>query len=307
VVLVSSGAIGCGMKTMGFKKRPQELKTLQACAAIGQGKLMKAYEDLFSEFGYHTGQVLLTRNGFQDRARCLNVRHTIQELVRLRAVPIINENDTVSTEEIRFGDNDTLSVCVAELIEADLLILLSDVDGVYAGGRAGDVISRVDQLSEVDELFQHVFNREKKVVTAGGMQTKLEVAKRAMRSGISKKIGTLFVTPKTERRGFKKNWLTDLTQAHGNIQVDDGAYKALLQGGKSLLPSGVRELDGHFKAGDSVRVSTEEGKTFARGIVNYSKEELSRIKGKRTSDIAAILGYKHHDEVIHRDNLVILE
>ncbi len=325
IVLVSSGAIGCGMKTLGFKKRPKELKTLQACAAVGQGKLMKAYEDFFSDFGYHTGQVLLTRNVFQDQARCLNARNTIQEILHLKTIPIINENDTVSTEEIRFGDNDTLSVCVAELIEADLLILLSDVNGIYIDGKSSEIVSEVDKTEVVDELFKHVFSHEKKVVTAGGMQTKLEVSKRAMRNGIStvvmngkerdgilkllagEAIGTLFAATTKTRQGFKKNWLTGLTQAHGNIQVDEGAYRALSDGGKSLLPSGVRCVEGNFKAGDSVRISTEAGKTFARGIVNYSKEELSKIQGKKSSEIATVLGYKHQDEVIHRDNLVILE
>ena len=324
VVMVSSGAIGCGMKTLGLKKRPKELKLLQACAAIGQGKLMKAYEDLFSQFGCHTGQILLTRNSFQDRARCLNIRNTLTELLRFGVIPIVNENDTVSTEEIRFGDNDTLSVSVSELIQADLLVLLSDVDGIYLDGKSSEIVSKVDSVQAVDELFKHIFSHQKKVVTAGGMQTKLEVSKRAMKNGIStvvmsgkekdgiqklfsgENLGTVFVASKVSY-GFKKNWLLDLTKAHGNLTVDEGAYRALSEGGKSLLPSGISRVEGHFKAGDSVRVSTVGGKTFARGIVNYSNDELLRIKGKKTSEILSILGYKHDDEVIHRDNLVMME
>ena len=323
VIIVSSGAIGCGMKTLGLKRRPKELKTLQACAAIGQGKLMKAYEDLFSSFDRHTGQVLLTRDAFQDRVRCMNVRNTFHELLRLNVIPVVNENDTVSTEEIKFGDNDTLSVCVSELVDANLLILLSDADGLYINEETREIISCVENAEMVDDLFKHVFSQRKNVVTAGGMKTKLEAARRAMNSGIStvvmngkkkggisqlmngESVGTLFFGSQS-RRGFKTNWLTNLTQAHGNIRIDQGAYAALLKGGKSLLPSGVREVEGHFKAGDSVRISTEDGKTFARGIVNYSKDDLNKIKGRKTSEIVSILGSKREDEVIHRDNFVLV-
>ena len=324
VVIVSSGAIGCGMKVLGYKKRPNELPLLQACAAVGQGKLMKAYEDIFSSFGYHSAQVLLTRDGLQDRVRCLNIKNTLRTLLRTDAIPVVNENDTVSTEEIRFGDNDTLSVAVAEVIEADLLILLTDVDGIYQNGNAQSVVSEVASQQEVDALFQHVFSHQKKVVTMGGMRSKLEVAKRAMKNGIptvimngknpqglmqlfqGENIGTL-VTAGKVRQGFKKNWLVHLTEAHGNLTIDTGARKALVEGGKSLLPSGVIDVTGHFRAGDSVRISTAEGKVFARGIVNYSSDELQKIKGKKTKDIIAILGYAHQAEVIHRDNLVMTE
>ncbi|PIQ85423.1 MAG: glutamate 5-kinase [Candidatus Omnitrophica bacterium CG11_big_fil_rev_8_21_14_0_20_45_26] len=324
VVLVSSGSIGCGMKTLGLKHRPKELKTLQACAAIGQGKLMKAYEDMFAQYGHHTGQILLTRTGFQDRVRCLNIRNTLQELLKLKVIPIVNENDTVSTEEIRFGDNDTLSIAVAELVEAELLILLSDVDGVYLNHDSREIVSRIDRSEQIDELFTHIFSRQKKVVTAGGMQMKLEVSKRAMRNGIStvvmngrdldgvkrlledKPVGTLFAAQPV-KHGFKKNWLRDLTQAHGSLTVDDGAHQALVEGGRSLLPSGIVSVDGHFRAGDSVKLLTAAGQTFARGIVNYSNDELRQIKGKKSANIKEVLGYMHNPEVIHRDNLVMME
>ena len=184
ILIVSSGAIGCGMKTLGIKRKPKELKMLQACAAVGQGKLMKAYEDLFSEFRFHTGQVLLTRDAFDDRVRSSNIRNTFGELIRLKTIPIINENDTVSTEEIRFGDNDSLSAFVAEIVNADLLIILSDVDGLYASDTR-EVISEVNGAEAVDELFKHIFPHKKSIVTAGGMRSKLEVAKRAMKNGIS--------------------------------------------------------------------------------------------------------------------------
>lgn len=321
VMVVTSGAIGCGMKALGLKRKPKELKTLQACAAIGQSHLMKNYEELFGQYERRIGQVLLTRIAFQDRTRCMNIRNTLQELLHLRATPVINENDTVSTEEIRFGDNDTLSVCVAELVEADLLVLLSDVDGLYVEEA---IVGQVDDASEVDRLFAHIFSKKKNVVTAGGMTTKLEAAKRAMRSGIStvmlngtkddvvldflsgEPVGTFFVGSKV-KQGFKRNWLTDLTQASGNLLVDEGAYNAIVKNGKSLLPSGIRNVEGNFAAGDSVRISGPDGKMFARGIVNYSKDELVRIRGAKTSEILSILGYKHDDEVIHRDDLVVVE
>lgn len=295
---------------------------LQACAAIGQGKLMKTYEELFSQHSRHAAQVLLTRDAFQDRARCLNIRNTLYELLRLGVVPVINENDTVSTEEIRFGDNDTLSIFVSELIEADLLILFSDVDGLYVSEETKQVIDQVDDVAEVDRLFKHVFSNRSSGVTVGGMQTKLEAAKRAMQSGISTVVlngrtedvlsrlmkgeclGTWFVGGRS-RRSFRKNWLSNLTQARGVVHVDVGARLALLEKGKSLLPSGVCAVEGDFKAGDSVRVAAEDGKTFARGMVNYSSDDLARIKGKKTSEIALALGYKREDEVIHRDNLVV--
>ncbi len=322
LVIVSSGAIGCGMSVLRMKRKPKELPLLQAYAATGQGKLMKRYEELFSSFGHHAAQVLVTRDGFQDRVRCFNMKNTFESLLRLGVIPVVNENDTVSTEEIRFGDNDALSVSVAELIEADMLVLLTDVDGLYMDGDRKKIISEVLTADAVDVLFQHVFSHEKKIITRGGMESKLEVAKRAMKNGIAvavlngkvkgsieqltngEEIGTLFLASGT-KKGFKKNWVTNLTEAHGNLSVDSGAHTALKDGGKSLLASGIREVTGHFKAGDSVKVSSGDGKVFARGIVNYSSEELKKIAGKKTTEIVSILGYKHADEVIHRDNLVI--
>ncbi len=324
IVLVSSGAIGCGMKLLRLKKRPRELPLLQACAAVGQGKLMKAYEELFSTSGYHAAQVLLTREAFQDRVRCLNMKNTFESLLKLGVVPIVNENDTVSTEEIRFGDNDTLSVSVAELVAADLLILLSDVDGFHVDGGRSQYLEEVASVQEVDDLFKHIYTIEKKVVTRGGMASKLEVAKRAMKSGIAavvmngkekealsklfrhEPIGTFFF-PADTKQGFKKNWLANLTIAHGTIRVDDGAHRAIVEGGKSLLPSGVRHVDGNFKAGDSVRLMADGGEVFARGIVNYSSEELRKIMGKKSHEIESILGFRREDEVVHRDNLVVTE
>lgn len=322
IIIVSSGAIGCGMSVLKMKRKPKELPLLQACAATGQGKLMKRYEELFSSFGHHAAQVLITRDGFQDRVRCLNMKNTFESLLRLGVIPVVNENDTVSTEEIRFGDNDALSVSVAELIEADMLVLLSDVDGLYMDGDRSKIISEVLTADAVDVLFQHVFSHHKKIITRGGMESKLEVAKRAMKNGITVSvlngkgkdsleklfngddIGTLFFAS-GNRQGFKKNWVSNLTEAHGNVFIDSGAYAALKDGGKSLLASGIRDVSGNFKAGDSVKVSANDGTVFARGIVNYSSDELKKIVGKKTSEIVAILGYKHTDEVIHRDNLVI--
>jgi len=322
LVVVTSGAIGCGMSVLKIKRKPKELPLLQACAATGQGKLMKRYEELFSSAGHHAAQVLLTRDGFQDRVRCLNMKNTFESLLRLGVIPVVNENDTVSTEEIRFGDNDALSVSVAELIEADMLILLTDVDGLYLDGEGKKIVSEVHSISAVDALFQHVFSHRKKIITRGGMESKLEVAKRAMKNGIStvvlngkdkqsieklfsgEIVGTLFLAAES-KKSFKKNWMANLTDPHGNLLVDAGAFTALKNGGKSLLPTGIREVEGSFKAGDSVKISLRDGKIFARGIVNYSSDELRKIIGKKTADIVEILGYKHTDEVVHRDNLVL--
>ncbi len=319
VVLVSSGAIGCGMDVLGLKSRPKELPLLQACAAIGQGKLMKFYEDFFSKRKFHTAQILLTRDGIQDRERYLNARNTFNALLRMRVLPVVNENDTVATEEIRFGDNDNLSAFVSALVEADLLVILSDVDGFYLKGKTR--LDQVKSLSQIDkDLRAHLYSNER-AETTGGMEAKLEAARLAMQSGVpmviangrekgilkkilaGEPVGTWFHAS-LKKRALRKNWLA-FSHAKGDLEVDDGARKALIERGTSLLPTGIRKVHGAFNLGDAVRIIDAKGAEIARGLANYGAEELEKIRGHRTDEIQKLLGYKYYDEVIHRDNMVI--
>lgn len=320
MVLVSSGAIACGMDVLDLKLRPKELPRLQACAAIGQGKLMKIYEEFFSRRGYHTAQVLLTRDGIEDRERYLNARNTLLTLLKMKIIPVVNENDTVATEEIRFGDNDTLSALVSSLVDADFLLILSDVEGFYLKDKT--ILSCVDSLHQLDhELRSHIFTN-KREKTTGGMETKLQAARFLMQAGIpmvvgsgsdeqildkilsGESAGTRFSSGR-ERRAQKKNWLA-FSKTAGDIQVDSGAKRAILEGGKSLLPSGVIRVSGKFGLGDIVRIVDPEGTTVGRGLANYSSEDLEKIKGLKTHEIGKVLGYKYYDEVIHRDNLAVV-
>lgn len=320
-ILVSSGAIACGMDMIHLRKRPAELPVLQACAAIGQGKLMKIYEDFFVKQKFHTAQVLLTQDILHDHERYLNVRNTFFSLLHLGVLPVVNENDTVVTDEIRFGDNDRLSAIVAQIVGADLLINLSNVNGLLNEKSA--VIPSVNSLRDLDELKRHAF--ETKVEkTVGGMKSKLDAARILMSSGIPmmiangkdfrilKKIfsgdelGTFFV-PSQKKASLTKNWLIYSASPKGKIVVDEGAYEAIQNGGKSFLARGILQLEGHFKAGDAIRLTRSKGEEFARGLTNYSREELDKIRGKKSNEIEGVLGYKFYDEVIHRDNLVLLQ
>lgn len=321
VILVSSGAIALGMETLGRTKRPTALPELQACAAIGQGKLMKAYETSFSAHGFHTAQVLLTRDGLQDRQRYVNAKRTIETLLEMGMVPIVNENDTVATEEIKFGDNDILAAQVANMTEANLLVLLSDIDGFYL--RDKTLIRQIHSPDELKEYTSHIHEKRNEK-TAGGMKTKLEAAQMAMRSGIpvvlangrdgevmmrilkGEEVGSLFF-PVSGKTSARKIWLAHSASAKGTLTVDSGAYRALREGKKSLLASGVTACSGNFKLGDSVRLSDEKGHVFACGLVNYSSDEIGKIKGRKTKDVSELLGYKRSDELIHRNNLVFLE
>jgi len=320
-ILVSSGAIACGMDMIRVKKRPQELPLLQACAAIGQGKLMKVYEDFFVKKKYHTAQILLTQDILHDRQRYLNTRNTFNALLDLGILPIVNENDTVVTDEIRFGDNDRLSAIVSQIVGADLLINLSNVSGVL--DQEQKVVSEVQTLKELENLKRMVFV-SKAEKTVGGMKSKLDAARILMSSGIpmmigdgkdfnilrrifnSENVGTLFV-PFKRRTSFTRTWLIYSASPKGKVFLDRGAFEAVWSRGKSLLPGGIINLEGHFKAGDAVRVLNEKGEEFARGLTNYSREELEKIQGKRSSEIEQLLGHKFYDEVIHRDNLVLLK
>jgi glutamate 5-kinase len=318
IIVVTSGAIGAGMGLLGLKKRPVKLEELQATASIGQSHLMQLYSDHFKERGYHVGQILLTQEDFNDRKRYLNIKYTIQTLLRHNAVPIINENDTISTEEIKCGDNDRLSSLVSDLCHADMLILLSDVDGLLD--------EKCNVISEVDEITPKVsrLTRSGKCeFGTGGMASKLDAIRKAASSGIEcviangkaknvivdaingKRVGTRFNASKSKLLA-KKRWIAFSSKAKGAIIVDSGAREALSGKNKSLLSSGIVGIDGNFAAGDVVKIADKASKEFARGLSNYSSSELLKIKGLKTTEIKAALGYKGADEVVHKDNLVIL-
>lgn len=325
VVVVSSGAVGSGMGELGIEKRPVTLPELQAVAAVGQSKLISMYDDCFKLHGYHAAQILLTREDFEDRQRYLNTCNTIHTLFRLKAIPVVNENDTISVDEIKFGDNDALSALVTNLLNAELLIILSSVDGLYdkhpTGKSKAAVIPIVENVS--DEIRQLAFDLKTKR-GVGGMQTKLEAASvvtnageaviiaNGRMDGVLKKIvqgehiGTLFL-PKHEKLASRKRWIGYTIKPKGKISIDDGATHALRDKGKSLLASGIVSVEGIFSKGDIVSISGKgNGAIIARGLTNYSSAEIEKIKGCSTVHIAKVLGYKLYDEVIHRDNMVIL-
>lgn len=320
IVLVSSGAIGLGMQLLKLKTRPKRIPILQACASMGQGKLMHAYEKCFSKKGIHTAQMLLTRDGLENRDRFLNARNTLESLIRIKALPIVNENDTVSTEEIRFGDNDRLSVQVGHLFHADLIVLLSDVDGFYL--KDGSRVRKVCSETEIEqELMKHLKGKSNEK-SAGGMKAKLESARVAMKLGIPLLIlnghekhilssalrgedkGTLFI-PGISQRSAKEKWIAFSAPRSGALVLDDGACKAVAEDKRSLLARGITKIVGEFQAKKIVELQTSSGEVFGRGIVRYSSRDLNLIAGKKSQEIQSILGYKVQDEVIHRNDLVV--
>lgn len=323
-VLVSSGAIASGMARLGLTERPRSIPEKQAAAAVGQSALMWHYEQAFARHGLKVAQVLLTQEDISHRARYLNARNTLLTLLEFGVLPIVNENDTVAVEEIKVGDNDNLSALVAHLIDADLLVLLTDVDGLYTGDpRLNPDAHRIDVVEAVTEEIHRLAQDGEGTVSVGGMSTKLQAAEKAMASGFPMVIasgreahtlerllkgepaGTIFL-PTRDRLGARKRWLAFAVPPQGRLTVDAGAKRALTERGKSLLPSGVVEVEGEFQAGEVVALATADGKEFARGLTNYDAEELRRIRGAKTTAIEAILGYKRLDEVIHRDNLAVL-
>ena len=321
VVLVSSGAIAAGRAGLGLKVKPRTIPEEQAAAAVGQTRLMHLYSECFDRNGFCAGQVLLTQADLRDRKRYLNARNTILTLLRAGVIPVVNENDTVAVDELyfgnRFGDNDILSALVTNLIEAELLVILTDVDGLFSND---ELIGEVRKVSSAIESYAR---EEKSSFGKGGMASKIKAAKIVTESGEKviiangkmprvlhkvlhgDNIGTLFL-PAKERIGAKKRWIAFTLQPRGNLTVDEGAKKAL-KNGKSLLPSGIREMDGRFRTGDAVSVRDGVGMEFARGIINYTSEEVEKIIGVKSGKIESILGYKSYDEIIHRDNLVMVE
>jgi len=328
IILVSSGAVAAGMGELGYAKKPASIPEQQACAAVGQGLLVGIYNKFFREYGAKGAQILLTSSDLENRNRYLNAFNTLKTLIDYGVIPVINENDTVVTKEIKVGDNDTLAARVSGLVEAGLLVNLSDVPGLYNGNPNAKnnnlkLISKVENITE--EIEEMAGGKGSKVGT-GGMETKIEAAKIAVNSGVQMiigpgedknsllklvemaennkfNLGTTFLTKK-DRLSKRKQWLNFNLPSMGKIIVDQGAAEALIKRGKSLLPGGIVELSGEFNSGDPVTIS-DGSQDIGKGIVNYSSEEVEKIKGAHSSSIRKILGYFNKSEVIHRDNMVI--
>jgi len=324
IVLVSSGAIAEGVRRLGWSRRPSSIHQLQAAAAVGQMGLVQAYESAFARFGLHTAQILLTHQDLADRRRYLNARSTLVTLLGLDVIPIINENDTVTTDEIRFGDNDTLGALVANLVEADALVLLTDQQGLYSADPRRDASAKLVEAARAgDPQLEAMAGGTGSALGRGGMLSKVLAAKRAARSGAStviadgrvedvllrlmrgESIGTFLSAPDQSLRA-RKQWLADHVQLAGRLTLDAGAARALTRDGKSLLPIGVVRVDGEFERGEIVGCFDADGREVARGLVNYSAQEAARIMRRASSEIEAILGYVDEPELIHRDNMVLL-
>ncbi len=325
VVLVSSGAIAAGLRKLGLtRKKGMPLSLKQAAAAIGQSSLMWMYEKTFNTHERKVAQVLLTREDLSNRVRFLNARNTLRTLLDYGVVPIINENDTVSVDEIKFGDNDNLSGMAVHLADADLLVILSDIDGLYTAdpklNPSADLIPVVEKITaELERSAGDALS----LIGTGGMRSKIMTAKKVGAYGVpmviingrkpgmlqalfeGRDVGTLFL-PRADKQDSRKHWIAYTVSATGRLVVDDGGREALMHKGKSLLPGGVIKVEGAFKAGECVTCVDRAGNAFARGLVKYSSLDLERIKGLKTSQIASILGHKDYDEVIHRDDLVLL-
>lgn len=323
VLVVSSGSIAEGVARLGWRGRPQALHRLQAAAAIGQMGLVQAYESCFQRYGLITAQVLLTHADLSDRGRYFNARRTLLSLLRLGAIPVINENDTVATEEIRFGDNDTLAGLVANLVEAGLLVILTDQPGFFERDPRHHPKACMIPLARAGDPVLEPMAGEGGVLGRGGMRTKLTAAALAARSGAAtaivsgsvdnillriaagEELGTLLL-PLEEPIAARKLWLAGTLHPKGRLVLDDGAVRVLREAGKSLLAVGVTQVDGKFNRGDLVSCVAADGKEVARGLVNYSADETRRIMGKASERIEAILGYVDDPELIHRDDLVLM-
>src|SRR6184192_2870950 len=322
-VVVSSGAVALGVERLQFRQRPQEMALKQAAAAVGQSRLMRLYDDELERRGLQCAQVLLTHGDIADRGRYLNARRALGELLARNVVPVINENDTVSVEEIKFGDNDALAAMVVDLVEADLLVILTDAGGVYtADPRREAGAKRIPEIERVTAAVEALAGGGSSDLGTGGMITKLRAARRASESGVPSAIvpgepgvlprlfegadvGTV-VLAQGERRRLRQRWMLDL-KARGELRVDDGAREALLARKKSLLPSGVREVRGSFLSGDPIEIASLDGRPFARGLAVYGADEVRRIQGLRSAEIESKLGYRLLDCVVHRDDLVVTQ
>ncbi len=323
VIVVTSGAIASGMELLDLRKKPKEIEKRQALASIGQVVLMRMYMEMFEKEGLKIGQILITHEDIKNKERCLNLMNTLNALLAMDIVPVINENDALSFREIRFGDNDNLSAVIAQISSTDLLFLLSDVEGLFEQDPKkypGTPMIRV--VKKIDDEIERLAGGTKSEKSTGGMVSKIEAAKKAGSYGIStvivkgdiedvvwkvirgEKIGTRFLP---ERKLARKKWWTAFAfKARGSILVDDGAGEALLHRGKSLLPSGVTGTRGDFRRGECVEIVGPAGVTIGKGITNYASSEINKVKGSKTVDMEKRLGYKYTDEIVHRDNMVIL-
>jgi glutamate 5-kinase len=317
--VVTSGAIAAGLDALGLPARPDDLPRLQACAAVGQAHLMQAYDQALAAHGCHAAQILITRDDFEHRDRYLNIRNCINSLAELGAVPILNENDTVGVDEIRYGENDIIAALVANNLQADLLILLTTVEGLYRDAARHDLVDVVEHL---DERILRLADGTRSALGSGGMDTKLLAAQMVTAAGqpvviasgrrenvlddilAGRPVGTLFL-PTPSKMNARQRWIAFTARSRGRLTVDDGAAKALLERGKSLLASGIVSLTGNFKAGDVVTIADSAGRELARGLTNYDAPDLSKIRGRRSAEFKKILGEKFYDEVVHRDNLVL--
>ncbi len=323
VVIVSSGAVAEGLTRLGWRDRPNTVSKLQAAAAVGQMGLIQAYEVCFQKYNKQTAQVLLTHDDIADRGRYLNARTSLNTLLDLNVVPIVNENDTVATDEIRFGDNDTLAGLVANLIDAELLILLTDQKGLYTSDPRKDKSAKFIEKAEANDINLISYAGESNTQGRGGMHTKLKAASIASKSNTDtiiasgndkltlikiadgNLVGTLLTTPK-ETLSARKQWLANQSHVKGTIMIDKGAVEALESGGKSLLPIGVKSISGEFKHGEIVSCLDENGKEIARGLSNYNSTQARLIIGKSSKDIHKLLDCSGEDEIIHRDNMILL-
>ncbi|PLZ32334.1 glutamate 5-kinase, partial [Fischerella thermalis WC542] len=325
VILVSSGAVGVGCARLGLTERPKAIALKQAVAAVGQGRLIRVYDDLFTTLQQPIAQVLLTRSDLVERSRYLNIYNTFKELLELGVIPVVNENDTVAVEELKFGDNDTLSALVASLVHADWLFLLTDVDRLYSADPRfvpdAQPIALVSSIKELEELQVQTGTQGSQWGT-GGMVTKISAARIATAAGVrtvitegkcpqniekilqGEPIGTHF-EPHLEPTSARKRWIAYGLVPSGKLYLDEGAVVAISQAGKSLLAAGITALAGEFDAQDAVLLCDSKGNEIARGIVNYSKAELQQICGRHSSEIPVILGYEGAETVVHRDNLVL--
>jgi glutamate 5-kinase len=324
VVLVSSGSVAAGMSELGWSSRPHEMDALQAAAAVGQTVLVSAWQQSFAAHGIRTAQILLTHSDMSDRQRYLNARSAMRTLLQLGIVPVINENDTVVTDEIRFGDNDTLAALVANLLEADALVILTDQQGLFDDNPSTNPMARlIQEASATDHHLDAMVTGPGGILGRGGMQTKLRAARLAARSGAltliasgkadqvttrllaGEMIGTLLY-PQQNKLVARKQWLAGQLRLKGQLVLDDGAIRVLQQQGKSLLPVGVQQVIGQFRRGELVACVDSQGREVARGLVNYNAEAARQIAGQPSGAIEGILGYMEEPELIHRDNMVVL-
>jgi len=324
MILVTSGAVGAGMELLGLTEKPKTIPEKQAAAAVGQGILMHTYEKFFGEHGQVVAQVLLTREDSVKRTRYTNCRNTLLTLIKMGVIPIINENDAVSIDELKIGDNDTLSAMVASIVDADVLVILSDVEGVYTDNPQSNPSAQlIEEIADITPEMEALAGGAGTLRGTGGMYTKIQAGKIAVNSGISmviasglrdgvlrdvlagEKVGTIFLS-KENRLQVRKRWLAFGARTQGVITVDKGCENAILSGGSSILATGITAVTGDFDHGNTISVVTIEGREIARGIANYNGEDSRKIIGVHTNELAKILGSKPYDEVIHRDNMVLL-